>query len=550
MTDMAVREGVRQIETIFFLLLIFIVAFGALAKRLQLAYPIVLVVAGLVIGFIPSLPRVSLNPDVVFLTILPPLLFQAAWQTSWREFHYNLASILMLAFGLVGFTVLGVSLASGALFTTLTWRTGVVLGAIVAPTDALAATSIARRLGLPERVVHVLEGESLVNDATGLLALEFGVALVVDGHSPGLGAGVTRMIWLITGGIGIGLVVGWLVRKFECLMDDGPIQMTMMLIAPYAAYFAAEEARASGVLGVVVCGLYLGRHSSEFYSPRVRLQASALWNTIDFILNGLAFVLIGLQLPVVLAGLHAYSLTFLCTYALGFSAFVIVLRVVWVYPGAYAAYWIRRRFLGQNERVPSKKTLFVLGWTGMRGVVSLAAALSLPETLANGQPFTSRNLIVFLTFSVILVTLVFQGLTLPALVRALGLSRSTGPASSEPLHHDDGSAFEETEARRLMLMAALARAKELQKAQIATDPSADAVYDSIAMDYEARLSILNAGGDCRESTAKAMSRHRKILHELYRAERRVVISLRSEGRINDIVLRRLEKELDLAETRT
>ena len=545
MTDIAMRDGVRQVETIFFLLLMFVVAFGALAKKLQLAYPIVLVIAGLIIGFIPGLPRVSLNPDVIFLTILPPLLFNAAWQTSWREFHYNLASILMLAFGLVAFTVIGVALASGSLFSILTWPTGIVLGAIVAPTDALAATSIARRVGLPERLVHVLEGESLVNDATGLLALEFGIALVVDGHSPGWGAGIARMVWLVAGGIGVGIAVGWLVRQCEMRLDDAPIQMTLTLIAPYAGYFAAEEAHASGVLAVVACGLYLGRHSSEFYSPRVRLQANALWNALDFILNGLAFVLIGLQLPVVLAGLHAYSTPFLVAYALGFTAFIILLRVVWAYPGAYVAYWIRRRFLGQNERAPSKKTLFILGWTGMRGVVSLAAALSLPETLANGHVFASRNLIVFLTFSVILFTLVFQGLSLPALVRAIGLAKGNNGHSN----HVDELASEENEARRLMLEAALARAIELRRAHASGDPTGDAIYEAISRDYQRRLAILMSGGDCRDSTAQTVTRHRKIANELFGSERRVALALRRDGRINDVVLRRLENELDLAETR-
>jgi Na+/H+ antiporter len=513
MTDTAVHAGVRQIETVLFLLMLFVVAFGALARRLRMAYPIILVIAGLIVSFVPGLPRISLNPDVVFLAILPPLLFHAAWQTSWREFHYNLASILMLAFGLVGFTVFGVALASGAIFTLLTWQSGVVLGAIVAPTDAIAATSIARRVGLPERVTHVLEGESLVNDATGLLALEFGIALVVSGHSPSWETGIWRMVWLTTGGIGIGVALGWLVRQFELLIDDGPIEMTLILITPYASYFAAEEAHASGVLAVVACGLYLGRHSSEFYSPGVRLQASALWSALDFILNGLVFILIGLQLPFVLAGLHEYAFTLLLSYAAGFSTLVIVLRLAWVYPGAYAAYWIRIRLLKQDERLPSKKALFVVGWTGMRGVVSLAAALSIPETMANGQPFTSRNLIIFLTFSVILVSLVLQGLSLPPLIRGLGLVKSNEPD------------FEEDEARRLMIEAAIAHIRD---AQLKHDTD-DAEH---ALMWSAEV-----------------ARYTKLSRELLRIERRIALDLRSEGKINDVVLRRLERELDLSETR-
>ncbi|MFT4436530.1 Na+/H+ antiporter [Caballeronia sp. 15715] len=536
MTDVTVHADVRQIETVLFLLLVFVVAFGTLARRLRMAYPIILVIAGLAVSFVPGLPKISLNPDIVFLAILPPLLFHAAWQTSWREFHYNLASILMLAFGLVGFTVLGVGLASGTIFSLLTWQSGIVLGAIVAPTDAIAATSIARRVGLPERVTHVLEGESLVNDATGLLALEFGIALVVSGHSPTWDAGLWRMTWLITGGIGIGVVVGWLVHRFELLIDDGPIEMTVILITPFAAYFAAVEAHASGVLAVVACGLYLGRHSSEFYSPGVRLQASALWTALDFILNGLVFILIGLQLPVVLAGLHKYSFKFLLLYASSFSALVIILRIMWVYPGAYAAYWIRIRILKQNETLPSKKALFVVGWTGMRGVVSLAAALSLPETMANGQAFTNRNLIVFLTFSVILVTLVLQGLSLPPLIRALGLVRKS---------EQD---FEEEEARRLMIEAAIAYIRDTQSNENSDDPHLARMFDTLLEHHRERLKILQHKHE-KNAWSDGFTRYTRISHELLRIERQTALTLRSDGRINDVVLRRLERELDLSETR-
>lgn len=536
MTDVAVHAGVRQIETVLFLLVFFVVAFGALARRLKMAYPIILVIAGLIVSFVPGLPRVSLNPDVVFLAILPPLLFHAAWQTSWREFHYNLVSILMLAFGLVGFTVLGVALASGTIFSLLTWQTGIVLGAIVAPTDAIAATSIARRVGLPERVTHVLEGESLVNDATGLLALEFGVALIVSGHSLTWQTGLLRMVWLTAGGLGIGVAVGWLVRQFEMRIDDGPIEMTLILVTPFAAYFAAEEAHASGVLAVVACGLYLGRHSSEFFSPGVRLQAAALWTAIDFILNGLVFILIGLQLPIVLAGLHAYSAALLFAYAGGFSLLVISLRLLWVYPGAYAAYWIRVRLLKQHETLPSKKALFIVGWTGMRGVVSLAAALSVPEMMADGNSFSSRNLIVFLTFSVILVTLVLQGLSLPPLIRALGLVKS------------NELDFEEDEARRLMIEASIEHIRGAQLKQQSDDPNLVRILDDLFVHHQERLSTLQYRRDTNAWSA-GFARYSEISHELLRVERRIALNLRSDGRINDVVLRRLERELDLSETR-
>src|SRR5713226_3677911 len=265
-------SGIHTIELVFLLLLLFVVAFAALARRLKTPYPIVLVIAGLPLSFMPGIPRISLNPDVIFLVVLPPLLYSAAWLTSWREFKFNLVSILMLAFGLVGFTVLGVAETTHLVFAGFDWRLGFVLGAVVATTDAIAATSIAKRVGLPQRIVDILEGESLMNDATGLLALEFGVAMVVQGQTPTLGSGALRLTYLIAIGIGIGFLLGLVVEWFERRIDDGPIEIVVSILTPYAAYLAAESVRASGVLAVVACGLYLSRQSSEFFSASVRMQ--------------------------------------------------------------------------------------------------------------------------------------------------------------------------------------------------------------------------------------------------------------------------------------
>ena len=266
--------GVQTLQFVVILLLVFVVAFGALARRLETPYPIVLLLAGLLLGFLPGIPRITLDPDVVFFVLLPPLLYAGAWTTSWRDFSYNLVSILSLTFGLVAFTVLGVALAARSAFAGFDWRLGIVLGAVVAPTDAIAATSIARRLGLPRRIVDVLEGESLLNDATGLLALEFG--MVVYGQTPGIAESALRLLWLSAGGIGIGLLLGRLVEWFELRIDDGPIEITVSILVPYAAYLAAQTVRASGVLAVVAVGLYLSRQSTRFFSPRVRIQAYAV----------------------------------------------------------------------------------------------------------------------------------------------------------------------------------------------------------------------------------------------------------------------------------
>src|SRR6266478_4182842 len=282
-------SGIHALQLVFLMLLLFVVVFAALARKLKTPYPIVLVIAGLLLSFIPGIPKISLNPEIVFLVVLPPLLYSAAWLTSWRDFKFNLVSICFLAFGLVGFTVLGVAEAAHRLFSGFDWRLGFVLGAVVATTDAIAATSIAKRLGLPQRIVDILEGESLVNDATGLLALEFAIAMVVEGRTPTVAQGTLRLTYLIAVGLGIGLVLGLIVEWFERRIDDGPIEIVVSILTPYAAYLAAESIRASGVLAVVACGLYLSRQSSEFFSASVHIQTWAVWDSLTFAVNGLVF---------------------------------------------------------------------------------------------------------------------------------------------------------------------------------------------------------------------------------------------------------------------
>src|SRR6267143_196126 len=296
--------SVQGVELVFLLLMLFVVAFGVLARKLKIPYPIVLVVAGTLLGFVPGIPKINLNPDVVFFVILPPLLYNAAWLTSWREFSYNLVSILLLAFGLVTFTVLGVTAAGPWFLAGFDWRVGLVLGAVVAPTDAIAATSIAKRIGLPKRIVDILEGESLINDATALLALEFGIALLVRGQTPTFTFGLLRLTYLNAVGILGGLVIGEIVHFVEHRIDDGPIEIALSILTPYVAYLTAVGIHASGVLAVVASGLYLSRKSSHFFSPGVRLQVWAVWESLTFVLNGLAFVLTGLQLPYVLGAIR------------------------------------------------------------------------------------------------------------------------------------------------------------------------------------------------------------------------------------------------------
>jgi monovalent cation/hydrogen antiporter len=527
--------GIHAVELVFLLLLLFVVVFAALARKLETPYPIVLVIAGLLLSFVPGIPKISLNPDLIFLVVLPPLLYSAAWLTSWREFKFNLVSILMLAFGLVSFTVAAVAGTAAWVFKGFDWRLGFVLGAVVATTDAIAASSIAKRVGLPQGIVDVLEGESLANDATGLLALEFGIALVVSGQTPTVGMSFLRLGYLTGVGLLLGLLVGVVVDWIHRQIDDSQIEITISILVPYAVYLAAEAMHSSGVLAVVACGLYLSRKSSQFFSANVRIQAWAVWDALTFVLNGLVFVLIGLQLPFVLAGIREYSFGDLLLYGALFSVIVILLRMIWVFPGAYIATAIRKRLLHQQLEWPAPRQAFVVGWTGMRGVLALAAALSLPEVLADGSTFPQRNLIIFLTFSVILVTLVVQGLTLPPLIRALGLAGEGGRQS------------EEEEARRAMIEAALAH---LEAARTKDGNEFAGIYEDLAQHYKHRLASLTRE-DNEEIGANAANYARQVAlaHELLHIERQTALRLRNEGRINDEVLRKVEHELDLSETR-
>ena len=524
--------GIGEIELVLLLLLLFIVAFGVLAQRLGIPYPIVMVIGGLLLTLVPGIPEVTLNPEVVFLVVLPPLLYAAAWTTSWRDFRYNLVSILLLAFGLVAFTVASVAIAAPHAFSGFDWRLGFVLGAIVAPTDAIAATSIARRVGLPRRIVDILEGESLINDASGLLALQFATAILVRREEPALSAAFGTLIWLIAGGIGTGLAAAWIVDRIERLIDDAPVEITLSILVPYAVYLGAEKVHASGVLAVVACGLYLSRASSRFFSPGVRLRIWSVWESLNFILNGFVFVVIGFQLGPIRSRIHGYSTSELALDGAIFSGLLIALRLLWVYPGAAIAWFIRTRALHQNETFPSPRGTFVLGWTGMRGVVSLAAALALPATLADGSAFPHRDLIVFLTFCVIFATLICQGLTLPPLIRALGLAGAAGPNC------------EEAEARRIVTESAI---DHLESAKKRDSEELEEVYSDLLHHYTQRLASLQ-GSEERENESHH-GRHEALALEALRVERETALRLRDEGRIHDEILRKLEHELDLDETR-
>jgi len=522
---------IHAVETVFLLLLFFVIVFGIFARKLSTPYPIVMVLGGLALSFIPGIPQVSLNPDLIFLIFLPPLLYSSAWTTSIREFKANIIQISFLAFGLVGFTVLGVSLLAQYFLPGFDWRLGMVLGAVVAPTDAIAATAIARRIGLPERIVDILEGESLINDASGLLALQFGTEILVNEHIPTVGEGILTLFWLVAGGILVGVAIGWINVFIERRIEDSSIEITLSILSPYVAYLAAEAIHASGVLAVVACGLFLTGRSTQFFSPATRMKLWSVWESLTFILNGVVFVLIGLQFPIIRSSIAEYGINKILLDGAIFSVLLILLRLVWVYPGAHIAHYIQDSL--SNRIIPpvQPKQVFVVGWTGMRGVVSLAAALSVPAVLQDGAPFPHRNTIILLTFCVILVTLVVQGLTLPSIISWLGLSGEEGPNC------------EELEARRLVTSAAV---NHLEKAKENDTGRDSKLYDDLSERYRHRLASLY------DTSQEAAQQHNDFLElslEAIRVERQTAIRLRNQGRINDTLLRKLEHELDLTESR-
>jgi len=529
------ETGIHSVELVVLVLLVLVVAFAALAKRLHTPYPIILVIGGLILSLFPNAPHVELNPEIVFLLILPPLLFSSAAMTPWRDFRYNLVSITGLAFGLVGFTVVGIAAASRWILPGFDWRMGLVLGAVVSTTDAIAATSIAQRLGLPKRIVDILEGESLVNDATGLLALQITTTLLVTGQKPSVFQSIWELLYLVFGSIAIGLIVGKVIHILELKIVDAPIEITISLIAPYFAYLAAEEARASGVMATVACGLYLGHKSSLYLSRGARLTGQAVWETLTFVLNGFVFLLIGIQLPYILAGIRRHHLGELLLLGLMFSGVVILLRLAWVYPGAALSFFIRRRLLHHHESRPDAKSIFIIGWTGMRGVVALAAAISLPELLDSGEQFPERNVMIFLTFCVIFVTLVLQGLTLPSLIRRLGLA-GTGAHNAEEEH-----------ARREMVNAAIAY---LEHSREDAEPEFVPVYDELVHTYRRRLNALESNHEAEPGARpQDYEQWREISRQVGKIQRATVLLLRNQNKIDDEVMRKLERELDLNEAR-
>lgn len=523
---------IQTIETVLGLL-IAVAGLALLSRRVPVPFPILLVAGGLLLGLIPGVPLIHLNPEVIFLLFLPPLLYPAALFMPWRDFRHNLRPILLLAIGLVLFTTLVVGWLAHQLIAGWTLAAGCVLGAIVSPPDAVAAAAIAERLRIPRRIVAILEGESLVNDATALVAFSLATTAVVTGSYSLVHAG-GQFLLVALGGIAIGLIVGFATAWIAKQIDDPPIEITISLLTPFAAYLPAEQLGLSGVLAVVTAGLYHGWHAPEFTTPRSRLQAGPVWEMIQFLLNGFIFILIGLQLPGVLRGLTSYSIPQLAGYAAVVSLAVILVRLLWVFPASYLPRLLSKK-LRARDPYPGWRNVFIVAWTGMRGVVSLAAALSLPLATRDGRPFPGRDLILFLTFVVILATLVVQGLSLPVILRRLGVQ-------------DDRSAErEETEARLKANQAALDRLNELTPSQTMDEEA----WRRLRAEYEDRIHQLGAAEYDEMSSSHGLfsSTYERLSRAALKAERHTILHLRNTRFINDEVMRRIERDIDLAEAR-
>jgi CPA1 family monovalent cation:H+ antiporter len=482
-----------------------------------------MVIAGIVIGLIPGLPAIEMHPDIIFHVFLPLLLYRAAWQTSWRSLQRDLPNIVLLTVGLVVFTVFGIAAIAPSFLPGFNWHTGFILGAVIAPTDAIAATTIARRLRMRKQLVDILEEESLLNDATGLLAFNVGVAMLLRTNVPTIAGSIANFAYASIAGIAIGLLVALVVHRIERSIDDAPIIIGTTVLVPFAAYFGAQAAGASGVLAVVACGLLHSRRSDESRSARVRLEAGIVWNTLGFLLSAIVFVLIGLQMREVLQGLRGTSTAALIVSVVALSAAVIVLRLVWVFPAMSFAAFL-------SNRVSPVRDKFLIGWGGMHGVISLAAAMSLPRILTNGRPFGQRPMIIFLTFGAIFVSVVIKGLTLPAVIRSLGL-------------HDVASVeVEQREARRLVAKSALEAFQSLHE----DGAIAGEHYDHVKTHYEMQLAALDGDND---TTSHYASGYHDAVRSMLQAERQAALRLRNERRISDEIARTLLAELDLAETK-
>jgi CPA1 family monovalent cation:H+ antiporter len=524
----------EHVEIIVAALFVSAAGLNVLARWLDVPYPISLVLGGLLLGLLPGMPEVELDPDVVLLIFLPPLLYSAASFGDLAALRADARGISLTAIGLVLLTmgVVGV-IAHEAI--DLPWAVSFALGAIVAPTDPVAATAVMRRLGAPRRIVNLVEGESLVNDASALVAWRVAVAAAVGGSFSALDATVD-FLGAVAGGIAIGLATGWVVAQIRRRVDDPTTGSTISFLTGYAAFLPAEELHVSGVLAAVTAGLYMGWHAPTIVSPEGRLQSSSMWEVLTFLLNATLFILIGLQLPVIVDGLDTYTLGEAIGYSALICATVIATRFLWLFTVPYLIRALDRR-PQQRERRVGAASRIVVGWAGMRGAVSLAAALALPLETDAGAALPGRDLILFITFTLILFTVVAQGLTLPALIRRLGVAVEDSDVEKE-----------EAKARYVAARAGIARVEELAD-EAWTNDDTIARARGLREFRIRRLKVRLGKTEDEEGVEERSLAYQRLMREIYTAERAALIDLRNEGEISAEAINRIVRELDLEESR-
>ncbi|GGH67118.1 Na+/H+ antiporter [Filimonas zeae] len=510
-----------------------------LSQRLKISYPIFLVIGGLAISFIPGLPHLNVDPDLVFLIFLPPLLFEAAWYSSWNQLWKWRRSVLSLGFGLVLVTSLAIAYFSLHIIPDFTLALGFMLGGIISPPDAVAATSVLKGMEVPKRGTTILEGESLVNDAASLTVLRFAIATVLTGQFVFQKAAVDFAVLAVMG-VFVGLLIAHILYYvLRYWVGSSSITTPITLIAPYLMYIVAEQFHWSGVLAVVSGGLFLSFRSSDFLNYHTRLQTKEVWETVGFLLNGFVFILIGLELPVIIKGLEGYELSEAIYYALVISAMVIVIRIVLVYLSTFIPRWLSKD-LREKEKSPGLKLPFIIGWAGMRGVVSLASALAIPLTLSDGTTgFPHRNLILFITFVVILVTLVFQGLTLPLFIRWLKVEEVDDYIPEE----------EQIEAIRLELAKQSIQYLDANYAvEMSQYETVGRIKEQLQRSVNATESTMNEE-DKKKALSSVRGLYRKIMLELVSLRRDGLKKMTQQNQYDDQVLRVMESSLDLEEAR-
>ncbi|MGH2472409.1 MAG: Na+/H+ antiporter [Candidatus Limnocylindria bacterium] len=508
-------------------LLIVVAVLVTISRRIRVPYPVLLLLGGLLVGLVPGIPPLELDPEIVFLVVLPPILYVSAFLTPIRDFRANLKNISSLAIGLVAVSAGIIAVIAMALLPGMTWPLAIALGAIVSPPDAVAATAIAQRLAVPRRIVSILEGESLLNDATALTIYRAAVGAAATAATISVVGSLASFVFVALGGILIGILVGWIVAWVRAHLTDTPVEITVSLLTPFAAYLPAEALGVSGVLAAVTAGLFIGRRSSRIMGSEARLAGRAVWESLVFLLNGVVFLAIGFQISSISRGMDRTTLLQLAAVGVLVSLALVAVRAVWVFAMTLP------ELLAKNQRRIRVAESIVLSWAGMRGVVSLAAALALPISLpASGMP--ARDAIIVITFTVILVTLVGQGLTLPLVIRALGLGS------------DEDDEHEEAHARQELVDVALARIGELYDVW----PTHRELLDNLRSTYQHRAEHAEQHHEDPGSAAEQeLIDHRAIRRDVIDAQREALARLRDEGTIDDDVMRNIERELDLEELR-